>query len=186
MNETKLPMGRKGKVIKYAELLLCLIFAVTGSFFCQPAEFLLWYVLVFCAYTDMRTSQVYIFPLRLCIVCEFVMLVVKYGLCSKTYIEIAGCGAVIIFLWLVRVYARGDMEIFLMLVVAAVLRGEGAAGYAFRLMSTSAALFVGLYSVYFVIHNMYRKLNGEKIIIIKKAPMVPSIALAFLICCMYG
>lgn len=167
---------------KYIKMLLCIVLAVLGSLVCQPAELAAWVILAFCAYTDMNTAQVYVFPIRVCIAGELVGFVLLNGLLYKEYGGLLLCVAIIVFMRVIRAYAQGDMEIFIMLVMAAGISGGETFSYFLRLMMMSALIFAVLFGIYFIVYNLIRKLKGNKIVIVKKAPMVPSIAIAFILC----
>ena len=185
----KLPIGSSTASIacsmqgyKYAGMILCSVLTVLGSLVCQPEELAALFILAFCAYTDMNTAQVYVFPIRVCIACELVGFVLLNGLPCKEYGGLLLCVAIIVFMRIIRAYAQGDMEIFIMLVMAAGISGEEIVSYFLRLMTMSALIFVLLFGICFIIYSLIRKLKGKKIVIVKKAPMVPSIAIAFILC----
>ena len=84
---------------------------------------------------------------------------------------------------IMRAYAQGDMELFIMLIIAAAC-GEGSIiSYSCKLVYGSLVTFCVSFGVYMVVYNLREKLMGRQLKKIKKAPMVPSIALSFFICC---
>lgn len=178
--------GRGKKIIKYFQISLCFTAAFLGSFVCRPAQLALWYMLVFCAYTDMRTAQVYVFPIRVCIACELILLICRRGVFCGEQVRLLFSLAVIVLMKVIGVYAQGDMEIFIMLVMAAGINGEETVGYSMRLLATTSLIFVVLFGIYFCVYNCIRKLHGGRLMFVKKAPMAPSIAIAFILCHLCG
>ena len=177
---------RRNKITKYFQISLCLTAAFFGSFVCRPAQLVLWYMLVFCAYTDMRTAQVYVFPIRVCIVCELIILICRQGVFCAEQGRLLFSLVLIVLMRIIRVYAQGDMEIFMMLVMAAGINGEETVDYFMMLLAMTSLIFVVLFGIYFCVYNCIRKLRGGRFVLVKKAPMAPSIAIAFIVCHLCG
>ena len=47
---------------------ICIVAALFGSFICGIYNLPIWYMLIFHSYTDIKSRQLYVFPIRLCIV----------------------------------------------------------------------------------------------------------------------
>ena len=162
---------------------ICIVIAVIGGFGCGWNKIILWYMLVFHCYTDIKSMELYVLPVRIAIIAETVLLFVKHGFLYMDYRELFLCLAAVIVLRIMRAYAQGDMELFIMLIIAAAC-GEGSIiSYSCKLVYGSLVTFCVSFGVYMAVYNLKEKLMGRQLKKIKKAPMVPSIALSFFICC---
>ncbi len=162
---------------------ICIVIAVAGGFVCGWNNIILWYMLVFHCYTDIKSMELYVLPVRIAIIAETVILFVKHGFLYMDYRELFLCLAAVIVLRIMRAYAQGDMELFIMLIIAAAC-GEGSIiSYSCKLVYGSLVTFCVSFGVYMAVYNLKEKLMGRQLKKIKKAPMVPSIALSFFICC---
>lgn len=163
---------------------ICMVVAIAGGFVCGWQRLVFWLILVFSGYTDIVRREIYVFPIRIGIVVEMVGYVTITGNKLNLYVELLLCITVMVLLSkLLRAYAEGDLEIFIMLVLAAAVRGENTAEYTLQLLWLSCAVFVLLFSLYVIIYNIHRLKSGKKVKLVTEAPMVPAIAAAFLICC---
>lgn len=162
---------------------ICIVIAAAGGFVCGRNNIILWYMLVFHCYTDIKSMEVYVVPVRIAIIAETALLFVKHGFLYMDYRELFLCLAAVVVLRIMRAYAQGDMELFIMLIIAAAC-GEGSIiSYSCKLVYGSLVTFCVAFGVYMVVYNLREKLMGRQLKKIKKAPMVPSIALSFFICC---
>ena len=167
----------------YLTVYICIVIAAAGGFVCGRNNIILWYMLVFHCYTDIKSMEVYVLPVRSAIIAETVLLFMKHGFLYMDYRELFLCLAAVIVLRIMRAYAQGDMELFIMLIIAAAC-GEGSIiSYSCKLVYGSLVTFCVSFGVYMAVYNLKEKLMGRQLKKIKKAPMVPSIALSFFICC---
>lgn len=165
---------------------ICIIAAIAGGFICKFPDFFMWYMLMFNCYTDITDMELYVFPIRLCIAAEIFVFFYKYGFCYENYVGLILC---LVFVWIFRVfklYAQGDMEIFFMLIMTAALKGCDIVKYSWRLVYGAMSIFCILFGFYIVVYNIVRKIRGERLERIKKAPMLPAIAISYLICLRAG
>lgn len=165
---------------------ICIVVALFGSFICGIYNIPIWYMLIFHSYTDIKSRQLYVFPIRLCIVVEFLALLYKYGFSYENYCGLFLCLAAVFILKILRVYAQGDMEIFFMLIMGAAVKGVDIAMYSFRLVYGSMIIFCVMFGIYFIVYNIWLKLKGKSFMKTKKAPMVPAISIAYILCCAMG
>lgn len=162
---------------------ICMAAAIAGSFVCGRDNLILWYMLMFHSYTDIRTNELYAMPIRLGIIVETVIFFACYGLSYPYYRGLLLCLALVVLIRLLRLYAEGDMEIFIMLIMAAARKGQGIFMYSWKLVSTAIVIFSISFGIYIAVYNIIRKLKGKKFKLLRHAPMVPSIAMSFIICC---
>ena len=165
---------------------ICIVIAVAGGFVCGWNNIILWYMLVFHCYTDIKSMELYVLPVRIAIIAETVLLFMKHGFLYMDYRELFLCLAAVIVLRIMRAYAQGDMELFIMLIIAAAC-GEGSIiSYSCKLVYGSLVTFCVSFGVYMAVYNLKEKLMGRQLKKIKKAPMVPSIALSFFFYLLYN
>ena len=94
--------------------------------------------------------------------------------------------AAVFILKILRIYAQGDMEIFFMLIMGAAVKEIDIAMYSFRLVYGSMIIFCVMFGLYFIVYNLWLKLKGKSFMKTKKAPMVPAISIAYILCCAMG
>lgn len=162
---------------------ICIVIAVIGGFVCGWNNIILWYMLVFHCYTDIKSMELYVLPIRIVIIAETVIFFVKHGFSYMDCRELFLCLVVVVALRIMRAYAQGDMELFVMLIIAAACGKGSIIRYSCKLVYGSIVIFCVAFGVYMVVYNLKEKLMGRQLKKIKKAPMVPSIALSFFICC---
>ena len=163
----------------------CMVLAAVGSLVCGVRNIIMWLLLAFSCYTDIAEREIYIFPIRVGIAVEMVRYVIVNGFKIEGYIELLVCMVIMVLLSrLFMAYAEGDLEIFIMLVLSAAVRGEGITEYTLKLLWLSGVCFVLMLAVYMLFYNIQRLAAKKRPKIIMAAPMVPSIAAAFLVCCM--
>lgn len=73
---------------------ICIVIAVAGGFVCGRNNIILWYMLVFHCYTDIKSMEVYVLPVRSAIIAETVILFCEawlfiYGL--QRIVPVSGC-----------------------------------------------------------------------------------------------
>lgn len=142
---------------------ICIVIAVAGGFVCGRNNIILWYMLVFHCYTDIKSMEVYVLPVRSAIIAETVILFVKHGFLYMDYRELFLCLAAVIVLRIMRAYAQGDMELFIMLIIAAAC-GEGSIiSYSCKLVYGSLVTFCVSFGVYMAVYNLKEKLMGRQL-----------------------
>ncbi len=170
----------------HAVAYICIATAIAGSFLCGTGNLFMWCMLMFHSYTDIRTMELYVFPIRICIVIELLCLFVKYGFSYEGYMELLVCLMAVFFLKLFKLYAQGDAEIFFMLIIAAALNGKDIVNYSWRLVYGAMAVFAAMFCIYVIIDNINGKARGQTLLRVKRAPMVPAISIAYMLCCVIG
>ena len=170
----------------HAAAYICAAAAVIGSFICGTGNLFMWCMLMFHSYTDIKTMELYVFPIRICIVIELLCFLVKYGFSYGGYRELLLCLGAVLLLKLLKLYAQGDAEIFFMLIIAAALNGKDIVNYSWRLVYGAMAVFAVMFCIYVIIDNINGKARGQTILRVKRAPMVPAISIAYMLCCVIG
>lgn len=95
------------------------------------------------------------------------------------------CATSVILLSVVfHMYAQGDAEVFIMLIAAAVVRGQPAVGYTINIVWLSGIIFCIMLLIQNIVLAIHGAVNGSKFSFIRSGPMVPAIAAAFLISCL--
>lgn len=164
---------------------ICMVLAATGSLVCGVRNIIMWLLLAFSCYTDIAEREIYIFPIRVGIIVEMVRYAIVNGFKIEGYVELLLCMVIIVLLSRVfKAYAEGDLEIFIMLVLSAAVRGEGIMEYTLKLLWLSGVCFVLMLAVYMLLYNIQRLSEKKRPKIIMEAPMVPSIAAAYIMCFM--
>lgn len=162
---------------------VCLAAAVAGSFLCGIRYVPIWILLVFHSYTDARSGQIYCMPTRLCIAVDSIIYILS-GAAVKDCIYLIGCMIIVMLLSAVfHMYAQGDAEVFIMLIMSAAVRGQMAVGYTINIIWLSGIVFCVIMLCANIALNIPRIGKNRKIKLIRTAPMVPSIAAAFIITC---
>ena len=174
---------RAGCAPEPAYACLGLIAAVAGSFVCGFRYVPIWILLVFHSYTDMRTRQVYCLPTRICIAVDIILCLIG-GASGRDYMSVVLCASAVILLSAVfHMYAQGDAEVFVMLIAAAVVRGQAVVGYTVNIVWLSGILFCLMLLVKNIIAALRCAACGNRFKFIRTGPMVPAIAAAFLVTC---
>lgn len=156
---------------------------VAGGFVCGWRYIPIWILLVFHCYTDIRVRQVYCLPTRICIAAD-VTVCIAGGMAGKEYISAVLCVAAVVLLSVVfHMYAQGDAEVFVMLIAAAVVRGQAVVGYTVNIVWMSGILFCLMLLVKNIIVAVRCAACGNRFKFIRTGPMVPAIAAAFLVTC---
>lgn len=175
---------RTGCATEPAYVCLGLAVAVAGGFVCGWRYIPIWILLVFHCYTDIRVRQVYCLPTRICIAAD-VIACIAGGMKGKAYISAVLCVAAVVLLSVVfHMYAQGDAEVFVMLIAAAVVRGQTVVGYTINIVWLSGIVFCLMLLVQNIVIGIRCAVNGSKFNFIRTGPMLPAIAAAFMISCL--
>ena len=90
---------------------ICIVIAVIGGFVCGRNNIILWYMLVFHCYTDIKSMEVYVLPVRSAIIAETVILFVKHGFLYMDYRELFLCLAAVIVLRIIKIQIMVNIRV---------------------------------------------------------------------------